>query len=374
MPTPTRAGSARSRSSADITLVRHHARPAGAFVTLRSIAALDDVQLVAAAQRGDRAALDQLLRRHYDRIHAVCRRITGSASEADDACQEALIKIVRSLPRFDGRSTFATWAYRIATNASLDELRRRKRRPSLHAVDDAALTDVVDEAASRRVGRIDDQLAIDDALGTLSDDFRVVIVLRDVVDLDYQEIADRPRPAARHRQVEDRPGPGPTRRRAPAGRTATPATDPILRRSRELGPTVPERPNQTPMTDDPTSLASAYLDGDLTPPIAPGWSRLRSCSPRSTGCAQVRAVLADLARRCRSRPASATWPRRSTPGSGCPTRSGPERSAMPHRPASTPRPWPERRRCRRRLERRRGAPDDAAGTPACGSARLPPAS
>ena len=131
-----------------------------------------------------------MLRRHYDRIHAVCRRITGSASEADDACQEALIKIVRSLPRFDGRSTFATWAYRIATNASLDELRRRKRRPSLHAVGDAAMTDVVDEAASRRLGRIDDQLAIDDALATLSDDFRVVIVLRDVVDLDYQEIAN----------------------------------------------------------------------------------------------------------------------------------------------------------------------------------------
>jgi len=130
-----------------------------------------------------------LLRRHYDRIHAVCRRITGSASEADDACQEALIKIVRSLPRFDGRSTFATWAYRIATNASLDELRRRKRRPSLHAVGDAAQVDVVDDAASRRVARIDDQLAIDDALATLSDDFRVVIVLRDVVDLDYQEIA-----------------------------------------------------------------------------------------------------------------------------------------------------------------------------------------
>ena len=131
-----------------------------------------------------------MLRRHYERIHAVCRRITGSASDADDACQDALIKIVRSLPRFDGRSTFATWAYRIATNTSLDELRRRKRRPSLHAVGDEALAEVVDDPAGRRFGRIDDQLEIDEALATLSDDFRVVIVLRDVVDLDYQEIAD----------------------------------------------------------------------------------------------------------------------------------------------------------------------------------------
>ena len=119
----------------------------------------------------------------------MCRRITGSASEADDACQEALIKIVRSLPRFDGRSTFATWAYRVATNASLDELRRRRRRPALHAVGDEAITEVVDDEAGRRLGRIDDQLAIDDALATLSDDFRVAVVLRDVVDLDYQEIA-----------------------------------------------------------------------------------------------------------------------------------------------------------------------------------------
>lgn len=130
-----------------------------------------------------------MLRRHYDRIHAVCRRITGSAAEADDACQEALIKIVRSLPRFDGRSAFSTWAYRVATNASLDELRRRKRRPSLHAVSDDQ-PEVVDEVASRQTGRIDDQLAIDEALDTLSDDFRVVVVLRDVIDLDYGDIAD----------------------------------------------------------------------------------------------------------------------------------------------------------------------------------------
>ncbi len=150
---------------------------------------LDDAQLVAAAQAGDRAALDQLLRRHYDRVHAVCRRITGSVSDADDACQEALIKIVRNLPRFDGRSSFGTWAYRIATNAALDELRKRKRRPSLHAVGEDP-PDLVDDRAGRQVGRVDDQLAIDEALDSLSEDFRVVVVLRDVIDLDYGDIAD----------------------------------------------------------------------------------------------------------------------------------------------------------------------------------------
>ena len=84
-----------------------------------------------AAQAGDRGALDQLLRRHYDRMHAVCRRITGNEADAADAAQEAMIAVVRGLARFDGRSAFGTWVYRIATNASLDELRRRRRRPQL---------------------------------------------------------------------------------------------------------------------------------------------------------------------------------------------------------------------------------------------------
>jgi RNA polymerase sigma-70 factor (ECF subfamily) len=146
--------------------------------------------LVAAAQGGDRFALDQLLRRHYDRIHAVCRRIAGTSRDADDACQEALIKIVRSLPRFDGRSSFGTWAYRIATNASLDELRKRDRRPMLHAVDEHDRPEVVDPSAQDHTESLPDQLVLDDALERLPDDLRLAVVLRDVADLDYAEIAE----------------------------------------------------------------------------------------------------------------------------------------------------------------------------------------
>jgi RNA polymerase sigma-70 factor (ECF subfamily) len=146
--------------------------------------------LVAAAQGGDRFALDQLLRRHYDRIHAVCRRIAGTNRDADDACQEALIKIVRNLPRFDGRSSFGTWAYRIATNASLDELRKRDRRPMLHAVDDHDRPEVVDPTAQRRTESFADQLLLDEALEQLPDDLRLAVVLRDVADFDYAEIAE----------------------------------------------------------------------------------------------------------------------------------------------------------------------------------------
>ncbi len=161
------------------------------------MSSLTDEQLVAAAQDGDRQAVDHLLRRHYDRIAAVCRRIMGNEKDADDACQEALIKIVRNLPRFDGRSKFSTWAYRIATNASLDELRKRKRRPSLtlaprddHDDPTGGSDQVVDELAQRRIDAVGERLALDEAFGELSDDFKAAVVLRDVADLDYDEIAE----------------------------------------------------------------------------------------------------------------------------------------------------------------------------------------
>ena len=151
-----------------------------------------DEQLVAAARRGDAAAMDHLLRRHYDRVHAVCRRIAGSTRDADDAAQEAMIRIVRNLDKFDGRSAFGTWAYRIATNTALDELRRRKRRPQLHVVDgdaDDGPPEAADPIADREVDAVADRMAIDEALAGLPEEFKAPVVMRDVGDLDYAEIA-----------------------------------------------------------------------------------------------------------------------------------------------------------------------------------------
>ena len=153
-----------------------------------------------AAQAGDRGALDQLLRRHYDRMHAVCRRITGNEADAADAAQEAMIAVVRGLARFDGRSAFGTWVYRIATNASLDELRRRRRRPQLagrdrdsddgHTGSRTDVSDPVDHDGELRIDHIADRFEISAALADLPEDFRVPVVLRDVADLDYSEIAE----------------------------------------------------------------------------------------------------------------------------------------------------------------------------------------
>ena len=157
---------------------------------MRTAEAADDRALVAAAQAGDRNALDMLLRRHYDRVHAICRRIAGSSRDADDATQEAMISIVRGLARFDGRAAFSTWTYRIATNAALDELRKRDRRPVPHVDGDGTSIDVADALSHRRIDGVADRVAIDQALDELPEEFRLAVVLRDLCDLDYAEIAD----------------------------------------------------------------------------------------------------------------------------------------------------------------------------------------
>jgi RNA polymerase sigma-70 factor (ECF subfamily) len=138
---------------------------------------------VKAAQAGDRRATERLLAEHYDRVWRVCRRLTGNDADAADATQEAMIAIVRGLPRFDGRSTFSTWIYRVATNAALDELRRRGRR----ALPTDSLPDAV---VAARDSAVVDRLSVDEALAELPEEFRAAVVLRDLADLDYAEIAE----------------------------------------------------------------------------------------------------------------------------------------------------------------------------------------
>ncbi|MDE3204143.1 MAG: RNA polymerase sigma factor [Acidobacteriota bacterium] len=150
--------------------------------------------LVARARASDRRALEELLAASYDLVYPVCLRILGNPFDAADAAQEALMSVVRGLPRFDGRSRYATWLYRIAMNAAIDEFRRRSRRP--------LSSDPLDEPGPRGrgpggadsgvTGGADEGLGMMDLEAALMDiplDFRAAVVLRDVCGLDYAEIA-----------------------------------------------------------------------------------------------------------------------------------------------------------------------------------------
>lgn len=120
----------------------------------------------------------------------------GNEADAADATQEALIAVARGLPRFDGRAAVSTWVYRVATNACLDELRRRSRRPVLSPFDDdgrrepgstrrSGATSIPDPTAA-----VDARLDVDAALVHLGPELRAAVVLRDLCGLDYAEIAE----------------------------------------------------------------------------------------------------------------------------------------------------------------------------------------
>jgi RNA polymerase sigma-70 factor, ECF subfamily len=159
----------------------------------------DDIRLVAAAQRGERHAMDTLLRKHYAYISAITRRVTNNEADAADATQNALIAVAKGILKFDGTSAFTTWLHRVATNAALDELRRRKRRPEPVSVSGESQDDegTQERAVRNRLAaldinldRIDDRTGIDGALAQIPFDFRAPVMLRDLCGLDYAEIAE----------------------------------------------------------------------------------------------------------------------------------------------------------------------------------------
>jgi RNA polymerase sigma-70 factor (ECF subfamily) len=145
-----------------------------------------DESLARRAAAGDSGALDTLLRNHTALIHGVCRRVLGNPDDALDATQEALLAIARKIGSFDGRSKFSTWAYRVATNAALDESRRRARRP---VPSDNLSENRRGNNGPNTEAAIADRLDIDAALAGLTPEYRAAVALRDLVGMDYAEIA-----------------------------------------------------------------------------------------------------------------------------------------------------------------------------------------
>jgi RNA polymerase sigma-70 factor (ECF subfamily) len=145
-----------------------------------------DGELVRRFLAGDAGAATELITRHERRVYAVCLRVLGNPDDAADAAQDALLAMVRKLDGFRGEAAFTTWLYRVAMNVCYDHLRRAQRRPMLRRDDDAAVPEpALDDHADAVAGAYD----VAAALGQVPEDFRVAIVLADVHDLPYDEIA-----------------------------------------------------------------------------------------------------------------------------------------------------------------------------------------
>jgi RNA polymerase sigma-70 factor (ECF subfamily) len=153
-----------------------------------------DETLVRLARQGDRSALEELFRRHWDVSYRVVYRMLGHEQDSLDAVQDGLLKAVAHLDDFDGRSGFRTWLLRIVTNAAIDSVRKRKRRPSvsLDPNDDgsAGPEPTCQDDPARDLYRQDLRRTLDAALNRLSTTTRTTFVLFAEAGLSYKEIAE----------------------------------------------------------------------------------------------------------------------------------------------------------------------------------------
>lgn len=155
-------------------------------------------QLIAKSLQGDPRAFEELLVQYQNKIYTLCFRYMGNEEDAYDMAQESFIKAFRSLHSFKGDSSFGTWLYRIATNVCLDDIRRRKRKVTTISLDERVPTgdgeiekEAVDSSPTADIvwEQKELQQQVEKMLNTLKPEHKTVIVLRDMMELSYEEIA-----------------------------------------------------------------------------------------------------------------------------------------------------------------------------------------
>lgn len=159
---------------------------------------MDEKELVNRCLRGDQRAFEELVLKYQNKIYTLCYRYMGNEEDAYDMAQEAFVKAYRSLHNFKGESSFGTWIYRITTNVCLDEMRRRKRRVIATSLDEPLDTgegevgkEVMDTAPplDEIYERKEFSEYIQSLLNQMKPEHKAVVILRDMLDLSYEEIA-----------------------------------------------------------------------------------------------------------------------------------------------------------------------------------------
>jgi RNA polymerase sigma-70 factor, ECF subfamily len=145
---------------------------------------LTDAELIRDFQGGHEEAFVTLMQRHERRVYNLAYRMLGGPEDARDATQDAFLSCFRHLPTFRGESAFSTWLHRIAVNACIDLVRRRKPAASLEG--DLVVPPSTGDHADRAAAAADVQRA----LLQVPQEFRIVLVLHELQDLPLDEIAD----------------------------------------------------------------------------------------------------------------------------------------------------------------------------------------
>lgn len=151
-----------------------------------------EADLVRRAQRGEEAAFAELVRMHSDRLFAVVVRFTADPAEAEEVTQEAFIRAWRSIARFQSRSAFFTWLYRIGINEAKRRAERRPRTGVEVPLEESPLAEAPDwsEAPELKVAHGETARFLTAAIQELPLEYRAPLVLRDVQGLSTREAAE----------------------------------------------------------------------------------------------------------------------------------------------------------------------------------------
>lgn len=159
---------------------------------------MDETILIQKSQRGDMDAFEQLLLRYEKKVYTIAYKYMGNAEDASDLAQEAMIKAYQSIGTFRGESSFGTWIGRITANKCLDELRKRKKLQTtsldeeLELEEGSVQKEIVSERDTPEQHTIRQETVhyVQQKLQQMKEEYRMVLVLRELEGHSYEDIAD----------------------------------------------------------------------------------------------------------------------------------------------------------------------------------------
>jgi len=150
----------------------------------------DSAEFVSRLRAGDRGAFEELVRTQQHRVYGLALRMLGNAAEAQDVAQEAFLRAHRGLAAFRGDARLSTWLYAIVSRLCLNRLAGSERRLARHGEETLARLADAGPGPDQALERGELEEALHRAIGELPEERRIVVVLRDVEGLAYEEIAE----------------------------------------------------------------------------------------------------------------------------------------------------------------------------------------
>jgi RNA polymerase sigma-70 factor (ECF subfamily) len=149
-----------------------------------------DLELAQRTAEGEVTAFEELYRRHFRRVYALCLRMLGDPTEAEDLTQDTFTHLYNKIGSFRGESAFTTWLHRMTVNQVLMHFRRKKSRPELVNDDDETPDQIVRGTENHSKMPVVDRILLENAISKLPAGYRSVFVLHDVEGHEHGEIAE----------------------------------------------------------------------------------------------------------------------------------------------------------------------------------------